>query len=294
MSDINIAKSRNFLLKESIELDEMAKIQGGLKATIEAIIEENPNLDGLALKKVIRADEDVIDLLDGDDLYDNQLNKFIALYKGQRTLQSRGRKPTTKEGDTPINEMAKIAGDLKTSIESVIKTNPSLDGLALKKAIKSDPSVISALGNEVLHDNQLNKFISSIKGGVTSRGSISVAKNDIEDNEPSNIISKGIDLNSDLDDEEIIDTWNEPEEEDEEGTPVVDKSLEKEIPSDVGAANNYKNIIVKKVAKIEALPPQEQASSPDMKALKQFILKPEVNKTLGKETIRNLVSSLIG
>ena len=60
------------------------------------------------------------------------------------------------------------------------------------------------------------------------------------------------------------------------------------------AAKKKAKKVVKKVAKMEALPPQEQASSPDMKALKQFILKPEVNKTLGKETIRNLVSSLIG
>ena len=215
MSDINIAKSRNFLLKESIELDEMAKIQGELKDAISKVISDNPTLQGLALKKAIKGDQSVIDALAGDDLYDNQLNKFIASEKGERSVGTRGR-------------------------------TPSEAGVAKKDAEQDDITPIST------------------------------------------------DLNVGEEDEEIIDTWNEPEEEDEEGTPVVDKSLEKEIPSDVGAANNYKNIIVKKVAKIEALPPQEQASSPDMKALKQFILKPEVNKTLGKETIRSLVSSLIG
>jgi hypothetical protein len=60
--------------------------------------------------------------------------------------------------------MAKIAGDLKSSIESVIKSNPDLAKLDLKKKIKSDPSVVKALGDETLHDNQLNKFIDLTKG----------------------------------------------------------------------------------------------------------------------------------
>jgi hypothetical protein len=63
-----------------------------------------------------------------------------------------------------LNEMAKIAGDLKSSIEKVINRNSDLSGLDLKKKIKSDPSVISALGDQTLHDNQLNKFIALAKG----------------------------------------------------------------------------------------------------------------------------------
>jgi spore cortex formation protein SpoVR/YcgB (stage V sporulation) len=99
------------------------------------------------------------------------------------------------------------------------------------------------------------------------------------------------------DDEEIVDTWNTPEEEEEEQGPTskdIDTSITKDIPTDVNQANTYKNIIVKKVSKIEALPPQERAGSIDMSALKQFIQKPEVNKTLGVQTIRDLVSSIIG
>ena len=151
MSDINIAKSRNFLLKESVELDEMAKIQGPLKDAIESVITSNPDLQGLALKKVIKADEKVIDALAGDDLYDNQLNKFIASVKGGRSVGTRGR-------------------------------TPSESGVAKKDAEKDDITPISP------------------------------------------------DLNVGEEDEEIIDTWNTPEEEDDEvGTPIVDKSLEKEI-----------------------------------------------------------------
>lgn len=222
---MDIAKSRNFLLKESIEqpLDEMAKIQGELKDSIEAVIAANPDLNGLPLKKAIRADQKVLDALDGDDLYDNQLNKFIASAKGEREVGSRGRKP-----------------------------GGSMDA-------KND--IVNDLGTPAPEP----EMTSSIEG---------------EDNE-------------DIDD--IIDTWAAPEEEEDViGTPTIDKSIEKELPSDVGSANAYKNIILKKVQKIEALSPQERANSIDMAALKSYIKKPEVFKALGRETIQNLVSPIIG
>lgn len=223
---MDIAKSRNFLLKESIEqpLDEMAKIQGELKDSIEAVIAANPDLNGLPLKKVIRADQRVLDALDGDDLYDNQLNKFIASAKGERPATTRGRKPGG-------------AMDAKNDIVKDLGTPAP------------EPEITT-----------------SIEG---------------EDNE-------------DIDD--VIDTWAAPEEEEEDivGTPTIDKSIEKELPSDVSSANAYKNIILKKVQKIEALSPQERANSIDMAALKSYIKKPEVFKTLGRETIQNLVSPIIG
>jgi acylphosphatase len=68
-----------------------------------------------------------------------------------------------------LNEMAKISGDLKTSIEKVISTNPDLEGLALKKAIKSDDDVKSALGDGKIYDTQLNKFIASSKDGSSDK-----------------------------------------------------------------------------------------------------------------------------
>lgn len=63
-----------------------------------------------------------------------------------------------------LNEMAKIAGDLKSALEKVINNNSDLSGLELKKKIKSDSDVVSALGDQTIHDNQLNKFISLTKG----------------------------------------------------------------------------------------------------------------------------------
>lgn len=222
MSNVDIAKSRNFLLKENIELEEMAKIQGPLKDAIDAVIVANPDLNGLPLKKAIRADQTVIDALEGEDLYDNQLNKFIATAKGERTIGQRGRQAT------PASAKSDIADEIGISTQSVGKA---------------------------------------------------LAEPGFEDEE-----------------EDIVDTWNSnsDEEEEVEVTPVVDRSLEKEIPTDVSAANNYKNIIVKKVNKIEALPPQDRANSIDMAALKSFIKKPEVNQSLTVPVIRSLVSSIIG
>ena len=173
-------------LKGEQPLDEMAKIQGELKTAIEAVIEDNPDLDVKELKRAIRKDPDVLDALDldnADELYDNQLNKFIGLMRGERTLQQRGRKegghnrkskPPKSANDEylgieDISEMAKISGDLESAIKAVISANPEIEGLPLKKQIKANPDVIKALDGDDLYDNQLNKFIANIKAGKEKR-----------------------------------------------------------------------------------------------------------------------------
>lgn len=301
---MDIAKARNFLLKENINqpLEEMAHISGKLQTAIDSVIEAYPELDGLALKKQIRGDQDVIDALDGSDLYDNQLNKYIALKKGRRELQPRGRKAAPKDGDAPINEMAKIEGSLKDAINAVIEANPDLNGLPLKKAIRGDEAVQAALGRDVLHDNQLNRYIAVAKGEMTlgQRGRKSIS----QETETTPSLEKI--LNSDEeeispsfeDEEELpVDNWNTPEEDDfnDEGPTArdIDTSIETEIPSDTSAANSYKNIITKKVSKIENAADDETYKR-ETAALKQFIQKPEVKKALGVETIRTLVSPIMG
>ena len=77
---------------EEDQLDEMAKITGKLESAIKSVIAKNSDLEGLALKKAIRKDAAVEDALEGDTMYDNQLNKFIALVKGEREVGQRGRK----------------------------------------------------------------------------------------------------------------------------------------------------------------------------------------------------------
>ena len=77
---------------ENESLEEMAKIVGDLKSSIEKVIQDNPELDRLPLKKAIKADADVIKALGDSSLYDNQLGKFIAAAKGEREVGKRGRK----------------------------------------------------------------------------------------------------------------------------------------------------------------------------------------------------------
>ena len=86
---------------EEENLNEMAKIAGDLKSSIEKVINSNPDLTGLDLKKKIKADSNVQSALDDQTLHDNQLNKFIALTKGERELGKRGRKASTDKKETP-------------------------------------------------------------------------------------------------------------------------------------------------------------------------------------------------
>lgn len=224
---MDIAKQRNFLLKESIEqpLDEMAKIQGALKDAIEAVIAANPDLNGLPLKKVIRADQTVLDALDGDDLYDNQLNKFIASAKGERTVGQRGRTKTAASAKTDI------ADEEGVPVQSLSK-------------ILSEP-------------------------GIEDDG-----------------------------DEEIGDNWNSPDEDDDieldgpKGSDI-DNSIVKDLPNDISSANAFKNIILKKVDKIENTRDDEDKKV-QLAFLKAYIQKPEVKKTLGVQTIKDLISPIMG
>ena len=54
-----------------------------------------------------------------------------------------------------------------------------------------------------------------------------------------------------------------------------------------------RNIIVKKVAKIEKLRDEKGDYTNDLLALKQYIKRDDVRKEVGASVIRNLVSSLI-
>jgi hypothetical protein len=106
-------------------LEEMAKIAGDLKSSIESVITANPELQGLALKKAIKGDAAVINALDGEDLYDNQLNKFIALTKGERELGQRGRKANP---DKPAAEpKVKAEKPAKEKSPKLKITNPTAD-----------------------------------------------------------------------------------------------------------------------------------------------------------------------
>ena len=81
------------VVAEDESLMEMAKIAGDLKAAIEKVIEKNKDAEKKDVRKAIKADDAVQSALGpDDDLFDNQLNKFIDLVRGEREVGQRGRK----------------------------------------------------------------------------------------------------------------------------------------------------------------------------------------------------------
>jgi len=117
-----------------MSLNEMAKIAGDLDTAIRKVIEDNPDLEGLPLKKAIKGSEKVKDALDTDELYDNQLNKFIALVKGQRELGKKGRKPLEK-ADEPKKE------EPKAKKEAPKKEAPKKEAPKKEKKAKDEDDV---------------------------------------------------------------------------------------------------------------------------------------------------------
>ena len=81
------------VVAEDEALNEMAKRAGDLKAAIEKVIEKNKDGEKKDIRKAIKTDDEVQAALGpDDDLFDNQLNKFIDLVRGEREVGQRGRK----------------------------------------------------------------------------------------------------------------------------------------------------------------------------------------------------------
>ena len=94
--------SKELGLTEDEALMEMAKIAGDLKVAIEKVIEKNKDGEKKDIRKAIKADDKVQAALGpDDDLFDNQLNKFIDLVRGEREVGQRGRKA---DPDKPSKE----------------------------------------------------------------------------------------------------------------------------------------------------------------------------------------------
>jgi len=100
---------------EEDQLDEMAKITGRLEAAIKKVLSSNADLEGLPLKKAIKANAEVEDALEGDTMYDNQLNKFIALVRGNREVGQRGRKADPTK--VKVEPKAKAKAEPKVKVE---------------------------------------------------------------------------------------------------------------------------------------------------------------------------------
>ena len=93
--------SKELGLTEDEALMEMAKIAGDLKVAIEKVIEKNKDGEKKDIRKAIKTDDEVQAALGDEDLFDNQLNKFIDLVKGEREVGQRGRKASEKPEGEP-------------------------------------------------------------------------------------------------------------------------------------------------------------------------------------------------
>jgi len=148
-------------IDEGEELEEMAKIAGDLKTAIEKVIASNGDLEGLALKKAIKGDADVQSALAGDDLYDNQLNKFIALSKGEREVGQRGRKADPNKPKAEPKEPGVRGRKPADSKPKSSTTDMDDEDKEATKAAGSD-STAKALGKMVPAD-KIEKFNLGLK-----------------------------------------------------------------------------------------------------------------------------------
>jgi hypothetical protein len=147
---ISQAKKTNMPVSVAeMSLNEMAKIAGDLDAAIRKVIEDNPDLEGLPLKKAIKGSEKVKDALDTDELYDNQLNKFIALVRGQRELGKKGRKSSEK-ADEPKKEEPKAKKEAPKK-EAPKKETPKKE----KKAKDEDEEEVEDNWNKSSEDDSM-------------------------------------------------------------------------------------------------------------------------------------------
>lgn len=110
---MDILKLHRFLQEGNLDIfatedmvDEMAMIVGDLDNAIRDVIEANPDLDGIDLKRKIRGDEGVKNALGSEKLHDNQLNRFIAKVKGgaPRAASSETPKSAKPEGSEEPGE----------------------------------------------------------------------------------------------------------------------------------------------------------------------------------------------
>lgn len=202
----NIVNVKQLEGKNEMSLNEMAKIAGDLDAAIRKVIEDNPDLEGLPLKKAIKGDTKVKDALDTDELYDNQLNKFIALVKGQRELGKKGRKPSEKADEpkkeepkkeapkkaAPKKEAPKKEKKAKDEDEEEVEDNWNKsgedDGMEDEKSIDKKAQAAAKKGGSNL--TKLNRVTTQLKDLEKEMKGIADNYKKAEGSEKENLLSK--------------------------------------------------------------------------------------------------------
>jgi hypothetical protein len=114
------------VVAEDEALMEMAKIAGDLKIAIEKVIEKNKDGEKKDIRKAIKTDDDVQAALGpDDDLFDNQLNKFIDLVRGEREVGQRGRKADPNKPEKEKKEGG-MRGRPKSATPAAKKKEPKM------------------------------------------------------------------------------------------------------------------------------------------------------------------------
>lgn len=113
----DILKGRGVDLKEEEQLDEMAKIAGDLKVAIEKVIEKNKDAEKKDVRKAIKTDDEVVAALGDESLFDNQLNKFIDLVRGEREVGQRGRKASGEKKEKVAGKRGRPKSTVKVDVK---------------------------------------------------------------------------------------------------------------------------------------------------------------------------------
>jgi hypothetical protein len=101
------------------QLNEMAKITPELANAIKKVVDNNPSLSNLELKKSIKQDSKVLNLLDGDKLHDNQLNLFLnKISSNPQKLHTHtlNKVPGVKSEEVKVNSNVKVNSMSKKDI----------------------------------------------------------------------------------------------------------------------------------------------------------------------------------
>jgi len=151
------------VVAEDEALMEMAKIAGDLKVAIEKVIAKNKDGEKKDIRKAIKADDDVQAALGpDDDLFDNQLNKFIDLVKGEREVGQRGRKADPNKPEKEKKEGG-MRGRPKSTTPAAKKKDEKVKTFSMTKKYYSDSE-----DQEGPSDLELRKLAKS--GGKVEKG----------------------------------------------------------------------------------------------------------------------------
>lgn len=108
------------------------------------------------------------------------------------------------------------------------------------------------------------------------------------------IVAPGMNTDADFEREQMMQMgMREEDEPSARDIAAAEKDLEFEIPTATSDSSNMRNVIVKKVDKIEKKRDNKEDYTMDLLALKQYIKRDDVRKEVGASEIRNLVSPLI-